>query len=165
VVPGFSPRDGIAQPGVHPTAQRRLVQAKADFDAGKAPFVLLSGSNVWPNGTPYYEALEMKKALIAMGVPGDRIIVDTRARHSTTNLRNAGRYMQAHGMNKALITTTFDQDFYFSASGISTFDARCMIELGYRVGRLRDVPFDPMHSVFMPSSKVRKVNIRDPLDP
>jgi hypothetical protein len=165
VVPGYTPRDSEAKPGVHPTAKNRLEKAVDDFRSGKAPFIMVSGGNVHPKGTQYHEAVEMKKALLEMGVPEDRIIVDARARHSTTNLRNAGRYMQEHGMHRALVTTTFGQDFYYSFAGISTFHRRSMNELGYRVGSLSGGVFDPWHTEFAPSAEVGRVNIRDPLDP
>ena len=104
-----------------------------------------------------------------MGIPDDRIIVDARARHSTTNLRNAGRYMLEHGLSRALVTTSFGQDFYFSFPNISTFNHRCRSELGHEVGRLGDVQMsdsiDTAHSWFTPSPDVRRIGIRDPLDP
>lgn len=165
IVPGFTPRDADPAPGVHPVAMRRLEVAEEDLRLGKAAFVLLSGANVHPPGTPFYEAIEMREALIGMGVAPDRIVLDCRARHSTTNLRNAGRFMLAHGMKTALITTTMGQDFYFSAPGLSTFHGRCMRELGYRVGTLRDVPGDMNHAVYEPAREVTRFHLGDPLDP
>ena len=76
--------------------------------------------------------------LIRMGVPKDKIIVDDKARHSTTNLRNAGRYMLRHGMKKALITTSKGQDFYFSHPLISSFTVRSIAQMGLKVGKLRN---------------------------
>lgn len=173
IVPGYTPRDiQVANPGVHPVCRRRLEQAYADFRAKKAPFVLVSGANVYPRETPYYEALEMKAALVKMGLPEDRVLVDARARHSTTNLRNAGRIMLSHGLSRALVacqgggvggTEFFDQDFYFSNPTMSTFYARCEKELGYRIGDLKDGGDD--HAIFEPSPAVRRINWRDPLDP
>jgi hypothetical protein len=173
LVPGYTPIDAkTPAPGVHDVCRRRLEQALLDFRGRMAPFVLVSGGNVYPRGTPYYEAIEMKKALVAMGVSEDRIIVEARARHSTTNLRNAGRFMLDHGMRSAVITTTgggvlgldlFDQDFYFSNPTLSTFHRRCERELGYRVGALSGA--GPNHTEFVPSPDVRRINYRDPLDP
>lgn len=173
IVPGFTPSD-LKHPraGVDPIARRRLEQAKRDFEAGMAPFVMVSGGNVYPLGTPYHEAIEMKKELVAMGFPADRIIVEARARHSTTNLRNAGRHMRAYRMRRAVITTggggvlgteLFDQDFYFSNPGLSTFHSRCESELGYRVGELTSA--GDYHTEFIPSTDVDRINYRDALDP
>lgn len=147
VVPGYTPLDEKeAKPGVHPVARRRLEMALEDHRAGKAPFFLLSGANVYPRGTRYFEAIEMKGALCAMGVAPDRIFLDARARHTTTNLRNAGRLMRALGFDRALVITKggglggsdlFGQDFYLANPTLSTFHARCERELGHRVGELR----------------------------
>jgi hypothetical protein len=169
VVPGYTPLDARQPVQMHPTQRARLEQAVRDYQAGRAPFILVSGGNVHPPGTPYYEAIEMKRELRRMGIPEDRIIVDARARHSTTNLRNTGRYMLDHGLSRALLTTSGDQDFYFSFPDISTFHLRCRSELGHTVGDFEDAQLDGFidtsHSVFTPAQDVRRVNYRDPLDP
>jgi hypothetical protein len=173
IVPGYTPLDStVAAPGVHPTTRRRLEQAVADLAEAKAPFVLVTGGNVYPRGTPYHEAIEMKAELTAMGVPEPQILVEARARHSTTNLRNAGRIMRAHGMRIGLITTVgggiggsdvFDQDFYLSHPTLSTFYSRSVRELGYRVGELRGA--GELHTELLPAPEVARVGIRDALDP
>jgi hypothetical protein len=179
IVPGYTPLDQKqAVPGVNDVGKERLAKAKAAFDEGKAPFILLSGGNVYPRGTHYHEAIEMKKELIRMGVPADRIIVDAAARHTTTNMRNAGRYMLDHNMKKGLVVTgggpggPFDQEFYLSNPGISTFNMRCRKELGYEVGTLKDVSPDPRtvkgphksEIEYVPSDDVKRFHYRDPLD-
>ncbi|APR76265.1 Hypothetical protein A7982_01612 [Minicystis rosea] len=173
IVPGYTPVSLVAPiPGVHPIARRRLDRAAADFRAGMAPFILVSGGAVYPRGTPYAEGIEMKRELLAMGLPEDRILVDARARHSTTNLRNAGRMMLDHGMTRAVIVTLggglfgsdlFGQDFYFAHPVLSTFHARCERELGYRVGELEAAGEE--HITFVPAADVRRVGFRDALDP
>lgn len=170
VVTGYTPSDTqVATPGVHPVARERLADAVAAWKRGDAPFVLVSGGNVYPRGTPYYEAIEMKKELSQMGVPMDRIIVDARARHSTTNLRNAGRYMLAHGLSRAVIASRgggagpFDQTFYFAHQGLSSFDGRCERDLGYKVGELRDAGGSMVE--FAPAQGVTKLNYKDLFDP
>ncbi|MBK8256603.1 MAG: YdcF family protein [Polyangiaceae bacterium] len=170
VVTGYTPPDATtATPDVHPVGMARLRDAFDAWKRGDAPFILLSGGNVYPPGTPYYEAIQMKKELVQMGVPADRIIVDARARHSTTNLRNAGRYMFAHGMTKALVASRgggagpFDQTFYFAHQGLSSFDGRCERELGYVVGTLTDAGNSMVE--FQPSANVGRFNYKDPLDP
>jgi len=173
IVPGYTPFDTKeAKPGVHPVCLARLEEAWTDFQAKKAPFVLVSGANVYPRGTPYYEAIEMKEVLVKLGMPEDRILVEARARHSTTNLRNAGRIMLGRGLSSAIIATTgggikgstlFDQDFYFSNPNISTFHLRCERELGYRVGVLTDAGAN--RTRFEPAKAVTRILWRDPLDP
>ena len=173
VIPGYTPLDQAQPaPGLHPVAVRRVALAVQGFQANKAPFVLASGGAVYPPGTPYVEALLMKKALLDAGVPPDRVLVDARARHSTTNLRNAGRIMRALGMRRAIIATVgggvlgsdlFGQDFYFSNPVISTFYARCASELGYRVGDLEDAGDGLV--AFLPAPEVTRIGFRDVLDP
>lgn len=173
VVPGYTPLDtATAQPGVHPVARRRLEMAIGYFAQGAAPFIVVSGANVYPAGTAYYEALEMKAELLQMGMDEDRIVVEARARHSTTNLRNAGRIMLEHGMRSVLIATVgggvmgsdlFGQDFYLANPGMSTFYARCERELGYRVGDLNEKGEGQIE--FVPSPEVRRINYKDALDP
>lgn len=166
VVPGYTPTNRtVAEPGVHTKGKRRLEQAVSDFRAGWAPFILVSGGNVYPLGSPYYEAIEMHKELRRMGVPAERVLVDARARHSTTNLRNAGRMMAALGMRRALVTTSTAQDFYFSYPRLSGFYARCRKELGFDVANLSDFGVDRHHSIFEPVSAFSDLNLRDPLDP
>jgi uncharacterized SAM-binding protein YcdF (DUF218 family) len=87
----------------------RVEVAARRYKDGQAPLILVSGGYVHPNQTADCEALEMKKSLIDdYGVPADSIIVEPRARHATTNLRNAARHMYRYGIPfeaKVLITT------------------------------------------------------------
>ncbi|CAN5135952.1 hypothetical protein BH09MYX1_BH09MYX1_13800 [soil metagenome] len=163
LVPGFTPLDAVTASGViHPTAAARLDDAAAHLRGGGAPFILVSGANVHPDGTPYVEAMLMKRYLLDHGVAEASIFVEPCARHSHTNIRNAGRFMLRHGLTSALIVTSFDQSMYFANHNASSFDARCLADLGYRVGELRALP---EHTVELhPSIDVfRKGN--DPLDP
>ncbi|HYA16921.1 MAG TPA: YdcF family protein, partial [Bryobacteraceae bacterium] len=107
VVPGAGP-DTLAW-SFSPEGKARVTLAAKRFRDGKAPFILVSGGYVHPSQTPYCEALEMKKSLIAdFGIPADAILIDPHARHTTTNIRNAVREIYRYGMpfgKKALITT------------------------------------------------------------
>jgi hypothetical protein len=173
IVPGYTPLGATtASPGVHPVARQRLEQALRAFNEGKAPFIVVSGANVYPRGTPYYEAIEMKKELVRMGMQEERVLVEARARHSTTNLRNAGRIMRKYGLSSALITTKggglfgsalFGQDFYFSNPELSMFHRRSEKELGYRVGELTAAGDGRI--AFVPSPGVTRFNYKDALDP
>jgi len=169
IVPGFTPVHARGQLSIAelPPAQQRLDLAVADFEKRRAPYILVSGGSVHPSGTPYNEALMMRDYLMSRGVPLDRILVDPFARHSTTNLRNAGRMMLAARRTRALIVTGFDgghfdQAFYFSHPVLSTFRSRCKSELGYEVGALTGV--DDHHIAFRPAPEVVRLNYRDPLD-
>jgi hypothetical protein len=170
IVPGYTPLSAkTPQPvATVDVACQRLTAAMADLDGYRAPFVLVSGGSVHPPGTPVNEGLDMRAWLIAHGVPETRVLVDPFARHSTTNLRNAGRLMRALGMTRGLVVTgwdtpTFDQAFYFAHPILSTFAQRCRSELGYLVGSTSSV-IDGHHVAFTPAAEVDTVDVRDPLD-
>jgi hypothetical protein len=163
VVPG----SGADRPGTALSAmgKLRLTLAARRFREGKAPLILVSGGYVHPAQTPYAEAVEMKKSLIAdFGIPADAILVDPHARHTTTNVRNAGRQIYRYGMpfgKAALIVTDPDQ-----SRGIESqaFADRCMRELGYKPYRLgaRLSIFD---LEFFPVIECLQGDAMDPLDP
>jgi hypothetical protein len=163
IVPGYTPTDAPRLHEISSTAKDRCARAFDDWKHGRAPFILTSGGSVYPESTPVVEALELKAELVRLGVPADRIAVEPRARHSTTNLRNAGRFMIAHGFAEGLIVTSPDQSFYFSEPDISTFTIRCEKELGYRVGDLGFV--DLWRTGFRPSRKCLTIDPSDPFDP
>jgi len=172
LVPGFSTDDQSEALGAE--AKRRLDQAAADFTAGKAPFVMVSGGNSHPQGTEFNEGFEMRRYLIEKhGIPAERIIVEPHADHSTTNLRNAGRYMERMGLRRALVTTSptpfSGQSFYFQSADSPTYGLhmRSTFELGYRLGELTRV--DRWHTTYVPESSVNLVTLESgkapPQDP
>ena len=171
IIPGFTPikADKPMTLDDLPAARARLDLAIRDFQSGLAPVILVSGGSVHPAGTPHNEGLMMRQYLIDHGVPADRILVDAHARHSTTNLRNAGRMMNDLGLTRGVIATgyesksAFDQHFYFAHPVLSTFHSRCKKTLGYRVGDLENI--DRHHIAFTPSAKCAQVGLSDPLDP
>lgn len=163
VVPGFTPLDAPApSPLLHPTAAARLNAAMAHFRGGAAPLIVVSGANVHPEGTPYVEAMLMKAYLLEHGFPEDQIIVEPCARHSHTNLRDVGRFMLRFGLHKAVIVTSHDQAFYFGNPKTSSFDARCIADLGYCVGTFQSLPEDTVE--FRPVLEDFNRG-KDPLDP
>jgi hypothetical protein len=169
IVPGFTPIEVTRPTPLRelPAAQSRVALAATDMRAGCARAVLVSGGSVHPPGTPYNEALMMRERLLELGIPSKQILIDPHARHSTTNLRNAGRIMRSLGMTRGLIVTGFDravmsQAFYFAHSLLSTFQLRCQQDLGYSVGELREI--DEHHIAYTPSQEVTTPSYDDPLD-
>jgi hypothetical protein len=162
IVPGFTPRLGW-RGGLHPRNVERLEQALSDLRTGLAPAVIVSGAAVH---SPDNEAVLMRDWLLAHDVEPERIVVEPCARHTTTNLRNAGRILLQHGVDEALVVTSdgpnwwprrhrwrfFEQSYYLGFPWLSTFHLRCVVELGYRVGELEWL--EPMHVRFRPSQKV-----------
>lgn len=163
LVPGAgNDRDGVA---LSAAGRLRLELAALRYRSGQAPFIIVSGGYVHPNQTPFNEALEMKRSLVAdFGIAPEVILIEPHARHTTTNLRNAARTAYRYGMpvDKAmLITTDASQSAYISGA---QFRERCARELGYQPGGLgrRLSRFD---LEFMPSIQSLHADARDPLDP
>ncbi|MFO0548749.1 MAG: YdcF family protein [Polyangiaceae bacterium] len=76
-----------------------------------APFVVMSGGGVYPLGTDQTEAELMRKYALSPdsdieGAPARFVIREPRARHSTTNLRNASRLLMAYGLHGPYLITT-----------------------------------------------------------
>jgi hypothetical protein len=161
------PGSGTDRPGqaLSPWGKARVTLAARRYKAGLAPFLIVSGGYVHPSQTPFCEAIEMKKALIAeYGIPADAILIDPHARHTTTNVRNAARLLYRYGFpfaKTALITTDQGQSAYIEAP---TFAQRCLNEIGHLpyAALKRISPFD---LEFLPRLDALTLDPLDPLDP
>ncbi len=158
VVPGYCPRFGWSS-GLHPAAVARLEEAARVLAAGLASTAIVSGGAVHSADN---EAVLMRQWLIERGVDAGRILLEPCARHTTTNLRNAGRIVLGSGARAALVVTSSPQSRYLAAPWRSTFHLRCLVELGYRVGELE--PVAPMHIAFRPSAEVFRASWKDRAD-
>jgi hypothetical protein len=146
-----------------PVAKERVDLGVRALMSSGAPLIIFSGGNVHPDGTPFNEAYEMKRyAIERYKVPREMIAIDPFARHSTTNLRNAGRFLLAHGFTKAHIVTSSTHNYYFGFASKSTFEDRALKELGYSLGKLELK--DPNTTVYFPSKDVLNKGL-DPKDP
>ncbi|GEP96617.1 YdcF family protein [Chitinophaga cymbidii] len=161
LVPGFGPDS----PGVRIDyrAVARCKLAAERFHKKMAPFIIVSGGHVYPHRTPYSEAVEMKRYLVEeLKIPADAIIIEPHARHTTTNMRNAGRLLYRFNMpvNKpALVVTDAAQ-----IAMIRNLDKRCMRELG--IVPYRDVKvLNEQEALFYPVKHCFYINVQDPLDP
>jgi hypothetical protein len=163
VVPGYASEDQGLELRLHPKSQKRAERAAKLLQTKGAHVILCSGANVHPKNTPFNEAVELRRYLVdELGVPAWRVAIDPYARHTTTNMRNAGRFMLTHQIPKALIVSTRAQSFYVSVPRLSSFHRRCRATLGYEVGRFRvgshwTTHFEPSPDVLTRGS--------DPLDP
>ena len=160
--PGWGPDD--PQTALSQNGQDHCDIEAERWKAGLAPFILLSGGHVHPSAdTPYSEALEMKKYLMAAHqVPENAIIVDPHARHTTTNLRNTSRQLLRYGFppeKPALISTDTLQAFY-----IIHLDVRCNDELGYLPYRGM-TGLAPNDDCFFPAIDALQGDARDERDP
>lgn len=165
LVPGYGPDDpGVA---LSPSGQARADLAAARFQGAIAPLIVLSGGHVHPDRTPYSEAIEMKKYLLAArGVPEEAMLVDPHARHTTTNLRNVTRLLYRGGVpteRPLLVTTDFGQSLYIGYWH-GTFGPRCLDELGYLPWRSL-VPISQNDTCMRPLALSLHGDGRDPLDP
>ncbi len=163
------PGQGPDEPGVAlaPDGQARADLAAQRYAAGIAPLIALSGGHVHPERTPYSEAIEMKKYLLATyAIPEEALLVDPHARHTTTNLRNVSRLLYRYGVptdRSVLITTTAGQAIYIGFWH-GTFGPRCTDELGYLPWRSL-VPLSKYDACMRPVAVSLHADGRDPLDP
>jgi hypothetical protein len=155
ILPGYTPTDDPPPPGtLNAKAIQRCNAVIDDLRKGVAPVVIVSGAAVHSDDN---EAIMMRAQLMGANIEHDRILIDPCARHSTTNLRNAGRMMLALGLHVAYIVTSdaswparfIEQAYYFGWPTLSTFNLRCQLDLGYTVGQLEWVRTN--HIRFVPS--------------
>jgi hypothetical protein len=152
IVPGYCPHFGW-QTGLHPRAIARLERAEAaDGDAT----IIVSGGAVHSDDN---EAVLMREWLLKRGIDPARILVEPCARHTTTNLRNAGRMVLAAGASEALVVTSREQWLYLAHPWRSSFHLRCLVQLGYRVGELGEG--EDGHVWFRPSPQVFRTSGRE----
>ena len=136
-----------------------------EYEAKKAPLIIVSGGHAHPFRAAFCEAIEMKKELMDVyHIPEDNILIDPFARHTTTNLRNASRLMIAYQMpldKKSMVVTNVSHSDYV---GNPNFNARCREELGYLpaiiLKRLNSTALE-----FLPNVESLHQNPIDPLDP
>jgi hypothetical protein len=122
-------------------------------EGGKDQVIIIpTGGNAHPSNprTPYNEAFQMKQVLFReYGIPAERIIIDSYALHTTTNLRNTARFLMQIGIKQATIVASVLQTAYIQHYDISGFKARCIKSFGYWVGDIS--PLTVTTTLFKPS--------------
>ncbi len=149
---------------ISPLGMLRSRQALRAYQKGLVPFIIVSGGRVHPFKTQYIEAVEMKRYMIdVLGIPSSAIIIDPFARHTTTNVRNAGRMIMDYGFPKdkwSLVSSNKTHIDYVEKA----MDKRSLKELGtipYIVGkRISDLLLE-----YKPTPEVFIINPSEPLDP
>lgn len=162
MVPGAGPDQSTVALSAEGMLRCRL--ASLLYQQGLAPFIVVSGGKVHPYKTKYCEALEMKHYLVEkLRVPGNAVLIDPHARHTTTNMRNTARLIFRYGIpfNKPAVTcTTRGQSNMIE----STLIARCIRELKaapYKNGkRLSETTLE-----FYPLAEALHINPAEPMDP
>lgn len=167
VVPGYT--SDSETKALSRIAETRLRIAMQDYRSGRAPFIMVSGGNVHPRGTPFNEAFEMRRYLIANGIPGDAILLEPFATHSHTNLRNAGRLMRQLGLTHAIVVSSGtpligqSRIFAIPSSFGGGVDVRAHLNFGVGFGSFHAI--DPTHTRYTPSVDVDLAIATDPVDP
>lgn len=165
LVLGDSPNSPGDLPNISLGGMARADHGVKRYQEGKAPLLVFSGGHVRPFQTPYSEAIEMKKYVMAeYGIPAEHILVDPHARHTTTNLRNVSRMVFRYGIpadKKAIVTTSDNHSAYLTGH---TFAQRCLDELGYRPVVLHD-RINDIEVEFSPKKISLQADAMDPLDP
>ena len=168
IIPGRTP-NGTPRPYRMNSDEHDRVAHAAEYfglNTSGAELIFTSGGNVHPSGTPFNEAYEMKQTLIReFSVAADRIVIDPYARHSTTNLRNAGRFMLAFNISEARIITDLPQTLLFQHYKLSGFEKQCNSQLGYFVAEHLGPGGRPEHTLYVPSPAVWTRNALEPRDP
>ena len=163
IVPGYTPLDQavpLAKP--HAVAKLRLMRAAEDYERGVAPFVVVSGGNAHPTGTPFNEALTMKQFLVDGGFPEQRVFIEPCALHSHTNLRNTARLLLSARLPRGLVVTSYDQAYYFAHATATGLRLRQRSQFGTGVGALYG--WDDYHVVFVPRTSNFRMG-KDKADP
>ncbi len=139
----------------------RLERGFQLLEADVARYILISGGAVDPERPDYVEAERGRRYLLdtfseswTHEEPLDtRVLVDTFAEHTTSNVRNADKLADELGLSRLLIMTTMPlratlspadiatQGYYLLAHGLSGFDARTQASFGYSLGRFHRVQF------------------------
>lgn len=119
----------------------RAVRGAEALRAGVAPVVLVSGGAVH---SPVVEAFALAHLLeCSLPVHADEILVEPCARHTHTNLRNAGRWIVAMGGRAAYVLTddSLQDDYLQEWSGFElvagSLDRRSLRDWGILLGSWR----------------------------
>ncbi|PWK80088.1 DUF218 domain-containing protein [Mucilaginibacter oryzae] len=161
LVPGAGP-DNITSP-LSGEGMLRCRLAVQEYNAGKAPFIIVSGGRVHPYKTKYNEAEEMKRYLVSvLHIPENVVIIEPHARHTTTNMRNAARLLYKYGFPAdkpgIVVTDKSQTDF------IMTMDARCQKELNYVPYKLARRNSET-EVEYYPVEEAKQIDNDEPLDP
>lgn len=95
----------------------RLVHAAALYKAGKAPVMVLTGGSVEGART---EAEQMKDILEVMGVPAERMLLESNSRNTHDNAVYSAQLLRASGMDRILLVTSA----YHMRRSLALFEAQ-----------------------------------------
>jgi len=152
-------------PNISIGGMRNADQAVALYQQGKAPLIVLSGGHVKPFQVPFSEGIEMKKYVMdTYNIPESRILVETQARHTTTNMRNTGRLIFSYGIpsdKKAVVTSS---ESHINTIESSNFNTRSLLEMNHIAAEVF-TRISNIYLEFTPKIEVLHLDSSDPLDP
>lgn len=99
LVPGC-PTDADGQ--VSACQWRRALWAAHLFEQGRVASIMVSGAAVH---TPYVEAEALQVALLSLGVPSDRVVLETQARHTDENVAFSLSLAKQIGVDRILVAS------------------------------------------------------------
>ena len=107
IVPGFPYHDSTW----HGLMKIRVQWSKYLYDKGIARHIIYSGSAVY---SPYLESVIMREYALAMGIPADKVFVETEAEHSTENLYYAYHMAKENNFEKIALATDPVQSYFLT---------------------------------------------------
>ena len=123
--------------------ERRLAWVTHLWEAGKISHVITSGAAAY---NPYVEADVMADALVAWGIPADRILRERNALHTDENIAWSLEIAEEHGFRDLVVATDLGQAQHGCAMVRAWSNARCTpLAVNYRTVRdtLRSGGFAP----------------------
>ncbi len=84
----------------------RLLHAFRLFEASKAPLILVTGGNVFPQEGFSAEATYSKAILAGWGVPDDAILTESKSRNTRQNALYSHQILSAQGIDRILLVTS-----------------------------------------------------------
>jgi len=155
---------GDLNTAISPIGMLRCRMGASRYFAGLAPFIIVSGGMAHPYKTHYCEAVEMKNYLVnSLHVPANAVIVETQARHTTTNVRNGVRLIYHYGMPFDKPFLTVSSKNHIESVGVA-MAARCLKELKY-VPYKTGNRYDDNAWELYPVIEALQINPMEPLDP
>lgn len=150
---------------ISPESKIRAAYSAVCYQRHLVPFIIVSGGKVHPYHTPFCEAEQMKRYLMDVWhIPEEAVIMEPHARHTTTNVRNAGRILWREGfpVNKpALITSSLSHIDYVLSDRFKKRFLKELKTVPFRLGkRIADRLVE-----FYPNENTLIINPYEPLDP
>ncbi len=84
----------------------RVLHAARLYRAGKAPIVIVTGGNVFPQANAQPESFYIAELLQEWGVPRDAIVIEGNSRNTFENARETKRISDALSIGRVLLVTS-----------------------------------------------------------